>query len=221
MPNPQLTIFAVVALMIFSACQREHILGGDPDHVLEDSEIDLRCCPHLTDEILESRNYQDIWDNFHVGLIEPTLNLFEAMDTAYLYGAIRTFEQCVLSGRAPEFCAEDLLDALSVKAFLETINGDAIDSLRHEFADIPDDQFYSSLDEAFAASLADLADDHRLDCFFEYRANLRSASESLSKILLASGQFGQAIATAVAVVKIINARLTFCECLYANYGSGC
>jgi hypothetical protein len=148
--------------------------------------------------------------------------LLEALDTAYVFAVLRDFEFCLLSGESPEDCVDAFIQALGVKEIVENLNTSLFDSLRLEYADIPDDIFYASLLEAFEASLIALEDDHRLPCFHRYQSAIRNITVGgLSKIFGSTSALGAVTGTFVAAAKLMIARADFCACLYDNYGTGC
>lgn len=221
MQNPQLTIVAVALLTLFSSCQREQIVVPEgvptPDHPVE-----TRCCDDLTEDILSNSLYQEAWDDIYLGLIEPSLNLLQAMDTGYIFQITRDYEACVLSGNPLDNCAEAFVTALGVKEYIEFLNQSIWDSLRLEYADIPNDAFYTSLEEALAKSLLDLPEDQRrLDCYMRYQQELNSATQGIMKIIGASSDAGAIVAAFITAQKIISARTKFCDCMYSKYGYKC
>lgn len=221
MQNPQLTICAVAVLMMFSSCQREHILVPERAPT-PDQTVETRCCDDLTDDILSNSLYQEAWDDLYLGLIEPGLNILQAMDTGYIFQITRDYEACVLSGNPLDVCAEAFVTALGVKEYIEFLNQSLWDSLRLEYADIPDDQFYTSLEEALANSLLDLPEDQRrLDCYFQYKQELNGATQGIMKVIGASSNAGAVVAAFITAQRILSARARFCDCMYSKYGYKC
>ncbi len=221
MRNPQLTIGAVALLLLFTSCQREHILAP-VGATTTDLLIETRCCDDLTEDILGNALYQKAWDDLYLGLIEPSINVLQGMDTAYIFQVTRDYEACVLSGKPLDNCAEAFVTALGVKEYIEFINQSIWDSLRLEYAETPNDAFYTSLKEALANSLLNLPEDQRrLDCYLQYKQDLNGATQGIMKVIGASSDAGAIVAAFITAQKILSARAKFCDCMYSKYGYKC
>ena len=206
-------------LFFFSSCQRDHILAPDPS---PEAIVETRCCDDLTGDIYNDPLYQEAWDNLYIGLIDPSLNIIEAMDTAYINAVVEQFESCLLSGQPPEVCADNFIEAFSVESVIKSLDLSLFDSLRYEYADIPDEEYFASLEEAFLASMKDLVDDHRLPCFQQYQTKIRNISMGgLAKLATTNSGVVAGVAALSTIIQLAMARHEFCFCLYNNYGYGC
>lgn len=224
MKNPHVALAIGVAMLALISCQREDVAIDNSVPVVDNS-IMYRCCDGEIDQMLEDPVFIDIYSHFLVSIIEPGVTVFELMDSAYLALIVDRINLCLEQGGDVVACLDSAQFLLTVKGFLANYN--LVDSLQSELASryshLDPDEFYQVFLGAFQIRLEeDLAelfggDLRQIPCYLTYqKAIVKSWTDFIDGVVTLDP-----LAIPHLYRDLTMARITFCDCLYNEYGTGC
>ena len=208
-PHLTFTVLLTTAL-ILTACDKELASDAVPDY---DTSLELRCCDGS--DIAENPLFSDVRDDLLIGLIEPTLDILEAMDEDYMEYALFKLTKCIDQGTDVEICAQDILELFQVKTFLDNINQPLWDSLRVQYPDLSDGEFSDLVVEGII--FLEDNDSHQLPCFAAYQTKVIKAQTDFIAALWSGNPFD----VLKSLRDLILARGDFCACMYNTYNYDC
>ena len=198
------------ALLVFTSCQKEDIIASDA----QPTPLELRCCE---DEMLSDPLFNDLFNDFQVGLIEPAETIISGANEDYIQSLLEDYDNCIAAGTDPYECL-GIFDVLfDVKAYVDGLNAFLVDSLRDKYDDLSDEEFANSLGTALFNLVFD-EDQRQLPCFGAYQTAIYASLINFAEDLATKH-------SSIAVGRLLRnysiAKIAYCTCMYNTYGRAC
>jgi len=204
------------ALMLLASCSKQSVLDTAPTSA---KQVESRCCTEDGQDILGNPLFDDWLNYLQTGIIEPTEQLLNALDTNYLLSLIDELVLCIETEQDLVACADAFREMLYVKNYVEGRNQFLLDSLRGQYPTWTDEQFEEAFLEAIGEAIS--PPQRGLPCFSTYQNDVQALTEKLALTTASPNRMAQVLGVLAYASGLLRAHNNYCACIYNTYNRPC